>query len=77
MVRCLNFYLLVFWWNDHEFLELSEGLARRPVGGKLIFRLRIDFDFYRISRNESQAILAALEIIRFIFQNYQYYLHST
>ena len=31
-----------------------------------IFRLRIDFDFYRISRNESQAILAALEIIRFI-----------
>ena len=44
-----------FLRSDHEFLELYEKN-----------RLRIDFDFYRISRNESQAILAALEIIRFI-----------
>ena len=40
----------------------------RPRISRIIrkIRLRIDFDFYRISRNESRAILAALEIIRFI-----------
>ncbi len=48
--------------------QWSMVFEERPRISRIIrkIRLRIDLNFYRISRNESRAILAALEIIRFI-----------